>query len=311
MVRAGENAAPQVLLVRRHSSGDWALPRVTPQPGEPAPVAAVRAVLAQAGQAVRLGPPVGVATSGPHAPPIDASHWQAVAVGAPGRRTDNEVDAVEWVAIDDSHAALSGAADRAAVAAAVRLPRTVALVVSRHTAARARPDWPAPDPDRPLDEQGTHDAVRLAGLLGAWLPRRVFTSPSARCVETVTPYAARTAATVELVTLLSEEGFAEDPHGLAAFLDGLVMQLRKTLGAGDGSGAGDGGGAGAGYGGGVVVCTHRPVLATVATHLRVPLAPDATDEPLPPGGCWVAHVAVDGRPIVEQHLLPTEQRAGD
>jgi len=303
VVRAGEDASPQVLLVRRRSSGDWALPRATPQPGEPAPVAAVRAVLAQAGQAVRLGPPVGVATSAPHAPSIDASHWQAVAVGAPGRRTDNEVDAVEWVAIDNSHAALSGAADRAAVAAAVRLPRTVALVVSRHTAARARPDWPAPDPDRPLDEQGAHDAVRLAGLLGAWLPRRVFTSPSARCVETVTPYAARTAATVKLVTLLSEEGFAEDPHGLAMFLDGLVMQLRQTLGAGAG--------AGAGAGGGVVVCTHRPVLATVAAHLSVPLAPDATDEPLPPGGCWVAHVAVDGPPIVEQHLLPTEQRAGD
>ncbi len=309
MVRAGEYASPQVLLVRRRSSGDWALPRATPQPGEPAPVAAVRAVLAQAGQAVRLGPPISVQTSTSRARPVDAHHWQAVAVGAPGRRTDNEVDAVDWVAIDDSHAALSGAADRAAVAAAARLPRTVALVVSRHTAARARPDWPAPDPDRPLDEHGTHDAVRLADLLGAWLPRRVFTSPSARCVETVTPYAARTAATVELVTLLSEEGFAEDPHGLAAFLDTLVAELRQSLGAG--SGVGSGVGYGADDGSGVVVCTHRPVLATVAAHLSVPLAPDATDEPLPPGGCWVAHVAVDGPPIVEQHLLPTEQRAGD
>jgi len=202
---------------------------------------------------------------------------------------------------------LSATADRSAVAAAARLPRTVALVVNRHTAARSRPDWSARDPDRPLDEQGTHDAVRLAGLLGAWLPSRVFTSPSVRCVQTVTPYAARTAATVELVTLLSEEGFAKDPHGLVAFLDALVVQLRQALG--------DGAGHGARYasddGGGVVVCTHRPVLATVAAQLSVPLAPDATEEPLPPGGCWVAHVAVDGPPIVEQHLLPTEELAGD
>lgn len=289
VIRARADATPEMLLVHRRHRGDWVLPGGTPDPGEPAPVAAVRGVLAQTGQAVRLGRPVGGASAGSGARQVGAYRWRAAPVGAPARRTDGEIDAVDWFPFAASIAALSGASDRAAVADAVRLPRTVALVVSRHTAARARPDWLASDPDRPLDERGAHDAVRLAGVLAAWSPRRVITSPSTRCVETVTPYAARTTGIVELEPLLSEEGFAHDPRGLATFLDALVALLRRSLDADDG---------------GAVLCTHRPVLATMAAQLSVALKAAEIEEPLPPGGCWVAHVPVDGPPTVEQHVLP-------
>lgn len=164
------------------------------------------------------------------------------------------------------------------------------MVVIRHAAARPRPDWPASDPDRPLDEHGVRDAARLADLLSVWAPRRILTSPSVRCIETIKPYAARAAATIELVPLLSEEGYAQDPAALAAYVSDLLAALRLALQHGDD--------------GGVAICTHRPLLVPLAAAMSIPVPPRDAEEPLPPGGCWVVHLALDASSTVERHPAP-------
>src|SRR5690606_41876650 len=56
---------------------------------------------------------------------------------------------------------------------------------------------PISDALRPLDAAGRAEAVRLAGLLHAYGHARLISSATARCLETVLPYARRTGASIE------------------------------------------------------------------------------------------------------------------
>jgi broad specificity phosphatase PhoE len=78
------------------------------------------------------------------------------------------------------------------------------LVIVRHAIALRQADWREPDHLRPLTPKGYEQAELLVDVLGGVDVNRVFSSPFLRCVETITPLAARRALPVEPLDELTE-----------------------------------------------------------------------------------------------------------
>jgi len=300
-----EPTGPQVLLVHRERYDDWSLPKGKLRPDESWPVAAVRETREETGFPVRLGAPVGSSFYEFEGRPKEVRYWLATATGAQQKRIGDEVDACEWFDPDAALAAVKHDRERELIVAAIGLPPTVALVIARHAKARSRKKWPGEDQNRPLDKRGNDQAGRLAGLLAAWSPGRVISSPSRRCVDSIEPYARHMDSTVDLEPLLSEEEHSRRSGAVAALLGTVVAEVRRDLIQGKGevdrpSAQADSLGEPSR---GVVLCTHRPVLPTIADALRIPLAADDRQEALPTAGCWILHLTAAGVLEIERHRV--------
>jgi 8-oxo-dGTP diphosphatase len=106
--------------------------------------------------------------------------------------------------------------------------------VLRHAKAESRDDWSGDDLERPLDSAGTERAKALSPLLHAYGVRRIVSSPTTRCTQTVEPFAHEIGTFLEIDDRLSEgTSFADVNRSISAMLD------RKKP---------------------IVVCTHRPTL---------------------------------------------------
>ncbi|WP_436793268.1 SixA phosphatase family protein [Actinospongicola halichondriae] len=66
----------------------------------------------------------------------------------------------------------------------------MALLIVRHGHAGERRSWSGDDRVRPLSERGRKQAAALAADLVQYEPRRILTSPTTRCRETVEPLGA-------------------------------------------------------------------------------------------------------------------------
>jgi 8-oxo-dGTP diphosphatase len=80
----------------------------------------------------------------------------------------------------------------------------VAVYLVRHASAGTRNEGDRDDIDRSLDSKGRRQADALADTLGRLDIAWVASSPSRRCLQTVTPLAARSAINLEVVTDLIE-----------------------------------------------------------------------------------------------------------
>ena len=141
-----------------------------------------------------------------------------------------------WLPFDQALDTLSYEHDRETLLRAdeVHAP-TSALLVLRHAHAEDRSGWEGEDRWRPLAEDGHRQAEQLAATLAAYGVRRVVTSSSTRCVQTVTPYARCAGLKVREDDGLSEEGATRKSLTLAA--EKALASMKNT-----------------------VLCTHRPVL---------------------------------------------------
>ena len=129
---------------------------------------------------------------------------------------------------------------------ALEQPRkTRTLVVLRHSQARSRKAWRPDDRDRPLLATGRQQATKLVPALAAYDVRRLLSSSSTRCVQTLEPYAAATGRRLRTDQLLSEEDATRG--GIRRLVTGLVDDLGDRPASA----------------GGLVLCTHRPVLPWV------------------------------------------------
>ena len=252
-----------VLLVHRPKYDDWSFPKGKLDPGEHAVTAAVREVAEETGLDVRLGPalaPQRYRMSNGRWKSVD--YWVARTIGSDdvgGYRANEEIDAVEWVAWRDAAPRLTYQYDRDTLAEALPLRRkTRALVVLRHSRARARGGWKKDDRLRPLVRLGETQAQRLVPLLAAFDVTSAHSSSSLRCVQTVTPYVETTGWPAKVYDELSEEG---------ASAEGIVELVGALLDAGEST----------------VVCTHRPVLPLVVDALGLP------EVKLEPGDMLVVH----------------------
>ena len=65
----------------------------------------------------------------------------------------------------------------------------MAVLLVRHAVAKSRHSWDDDDVLRPLTHKGERQAASLVSMLKAYDIDRVLSSPSVRCVQTVTPLA--------------------------------------------------------------------------------------------------------------------------
>ncbi len=116
------------------------------------------------------------------------------------------------------------------------------LHVVRHAKAHGRSKHEGPDQLRPLDDKGERQAKVLSELALFDRVTRVVSSPAVRCVDTVTPLAARLGVHVEVDDRLWEGHDAT-----------VVLQLAEELDAEDTD---------------VVLCSHGDIIPD-ALHLLV------------------------------------------
>jgi phosphohistidine phosphatase SixA len=136
--------------------------------------------------------------------PKRVHYWAARVASLDDRAVPNdEVDQVKWV--DAAHAIehVSYTHDHGVLADFARLPvQTVPVILLRHAKAVDKASWKHADARRPLDDSGRADAKSLAEVLACFAPHvgfapgagfapraRLITSPAARCVETLRPFA--------------------------------------------------------------------------------------------------------------------------
>ena len=229
----------EVLLVHRPRYDDWSFPKGKLDPGEDAAVAAVREVREETGLSIRLTRPLPMTRYRNGARMKRVHYWVGRVEGSDdvtGYLVNDEIDEVVWLPFDEALDTLSYEHDRETLLRAdeVHAP-TSALLVLRHAHAEDRSGWEGEDRWRPLAEDGHRQAERLAATLAAYGVRRVVTTSSTRCVQTVTPYARCAGLKVREDDGLSEEGATRKSLTLAA--EKALASLKNT-----------------------VLCTHRPVL---------------------------------------------------
>ena len=300
----------EVALVHRPKYDDWAWPKGKLDPDEEWPAAAVRETHEETALEVRLGRPLPAAAytvldRDGEAATKEVRYWAAEVTGGGGPLA-NEIDEVRWLDVVAASDRLDYARDRDQLRAVVRADKegglsTWALAVIRHAKSFPRSKWTDPDDQlRPLVAPGVDRANAIVPLLAAYGVRRLVSSPSVRCADTLRPYAAWLGRPLRLKEALSEEGYEQDPARAVYHLQRLLDRPRPA-----------------------VVCSHGPVLPDLLGHLAALVDPsadgptdgaadaakqlgEAAESGMGKGEVLVAHIAGSGQDArvvaVERHF---------
>ena len=311
--RPGPDGRPEILLVHRRKYDDWSLPKGKVEPGETLPVTAVREVLEEGGARLALGRRLDSVRYNVGGRPKRVHYWSASVTSVDDHAVPNdEVDKVEWVAADRAADRISYNRDNAVVADFARLPpQTVPVILLRHAKAVAKSHWKRADDRRPLDDAGRTDAKALAELLACFGPRaRLITSPAARCVETLRPFAELSGAELRvepslyihhhssrtvppdshpsITALLSEAINAGEPTIICAHRENLpVLQAAALAALGVTQPPSDAAPGSA--------LSHSALSASAQSDFAEPPLPDLPkdwDDPLPTSGFWVLNLTI-------------------
>jgi 8-oxo-dGTP diphosphatase len=204
-----ENKDVEIAVIHRPRYDDWSLPKGKVDPGETAPVAAVREVLEETGQHAILGRRLDMVSY-----PIDQGvkkvyYWAARATG--GEFTpSNEVDELIWLPMADALERLSYGHDRKMLRHFAKYPAdTHTVLVVRHGSAGRKSRFKGDDTKRPLDKRGRAQAEALVPQLLAFGPTDVFAADRVRCHQTVEPLAEELGVTIHNEPTLTEESYAK------------------------------------------------------------------------------------------------------
>ena len=291
--------------MHRPKYDDWSWAKGKLDPEEEWPVAAVRETHEETALAVGLGRPL----PGAEYTVLDATgqpatkevrYWAAEAT-SPAGPLENEIDEVRWLDVIAASDRLDYARDRDQLRALVRADKagtltTWPLALVRHAHAVGRGSWHEDDQLRPLDAAGQARAAVIAPVLTAYGVKRLVSSPSLRCTDTLRPFAAQLAVAMRTKDGLSEEGYAAEPARAVRHLERLVER-----------------------GAPAALCSHGPVLPALLTALLALVAPDepeadqvsaalraAARDKMAKGEVLVAHMVgtgVTARVVaVERHL---------
>lgn len=254
---------PEVLIVHRPRYGDWSLPKGKLNKGETDAVCAVREVAEETGVRIHLKAPLQAHRYRVKAGLKHVDWWLAEAV--PGETGDvvdpTEVDEVAWRPADAAAACLSYADERARLAEALALPPVTPLLIVRHAKALPRKQWTARDSERPITDWGRRQSRSLVPFLSAFGVRRVVSSSSLRCLQTLNPYARASELALEGWHELTEEVGEREPEAARRATTELATVTART-------------------GVPTVVCGHRPVLPAMLAGVGVPNQRFATAESL-------------------------------
>jgi 8-oxo-dGTP pyrophosphatase MutT (NUDIX family)/phosphohistidine phosphatase SixA len=305
--RPGPDGRPEILLVHRRKYDDWSLPKGKVEPGETLPVTAVREVLEEGGARLALGRRLDSVRYNVGGRPKRVHYWSASVASVDDHAVPNdEVDQIEWVAADRAAERISYNRDNGVIADFARLPaQTVPVILLRHAKAVGKSNWKRADDRRPLDDAGRADAKALAELLACFGPRaRLITSPAARCVETLRPFAQLSGAELREEPSLYIHHHSPRTHP-ADSTTSIAALLTEAITAGEPT----------------IFCAHReniPVLQAAALAAlglaqppsdaapgsalagvglkAFPELPKEWDDPLPTSGFWVLNLALPPPP---------------
>ena len=203
--------ALEVALIHRPRYDDWSLPKGKVDPGETAPVAAVREVLEETGHHAILGRRLDMVSY-----PIDQGvkkvyYWAARSTGGeftPG----SEVDELIWLPIAEAMKRLNYVPDRKMLRHFGKQPAdTHTVLVVRHGTAGRKSRFSGDDTKRPLDKRGRAQAEALVPQLLAFGASDVHAADRLRCHQTVEPLAEELGVTVHDEPALTEESYAKNP----------------------------------------------------------------------------------------------------
>ncbi len=208
---ANKNTALEIAVIHRPRYDDWSLPKGKVDPGETAPVAAVREVFEETGSRSILGRRLAAVSY-----PIDLGvkkvyYWAARSTGgefAPG----NEVDELIWLPVADATKKLNYAQDRKVLRQFKKQSadtRTVLIV--RHGTAGRKSRFSGDDTKRPLDKRGRAQAEALVSQLLAFGATNVHAADRVRCHQTVEPLAEELGVPIQDEPTLTEEAYAKSP----------------------------------------------------------------------------------------------------
>ena len=208
---ATKNAALEIAVIHRPRYDDWSLPKGKVDPGETAPVAAVREVFEETGSRSILGRRLAAVSY-----PIDLGvkkvyYWAARSTG--GEFTaGNEVDELIWLPVADATKKLNYAQDRKVLRQFKKQPAdTHTVLVVRHGTAGRKSRFSGDDTKRPLDKQGRAQAEALVGQLLAFGATNVRAASRVRCQQTVEPLAEELGVPIQDEPTLTEEAYAKSP----------------------------------------------------------------------------------------------------
>ena len=243
----------EVLLVHRTKYDDWSLPKGKQEPDEPLPVTAIREVREETGAAITLGRHLAPVRYRVNGSPKQVDFWAAQVTAVDDAAVPNsEVDKVIWLPVEAALRRVSYKQDVAVLTDfAAGVSDTTPFILLRHARALPRSDWKGDDTARPLDKAGTADAGLLASLLACFAAQAtVASSPAARCLDTVRPYADRTGsplrpeeslralsrtASANPVPLIAALIVGRDPAIVCAHRENLPFLLDATLAAAGGN----------------------------------------------------------------------------
>ncbi|OBH99569.1 NUDIX hydrolase [Mycobacterium scrofulaceum] len=205
------NPGLEVAVIHRPRYDDWSLPKGKVDPGETAPVAAVREVCEETGHGAILGRRLDMVSY-----PIEAGvkkvyYWAARSTGGdftPG----NEVDELVWLPVSDALKKLSYSHDRKMLRHFTKAPAdTKTVLVVRHATAGRKSRFKGDDTQRPLDKRGRAQAEALVPQLLAFGATDVYAADRLRCHQTVEPLAEELGVPVHNEPALTEEAYAKNP----------------------------------------------------------------------------------------------------
>lgn len=259
--RPGPEGA-EILLVHRAKYDDWSLPKGKVEPGEPLPVTACREVGEEAGAVITLGKRLAPARYKVNGNPKQVDWWAARATSVDDSAVPNhEVDQAIWLPLAQALKRVAYKQDVSVLSDfAARPADTIPLILLRHAKALPRSEWGSDDGGRTLDTAGTADAASLALLLSCFAPAaEVVSSPAARCLDTVRPYADLSGSKVRAEPALAPS--ASQDHGPDSY------SLISALVAAEAP---------------AIVCGHRenlPALLDVALTAADAVAPERAESP--------------------------------
>lgn len=270
--------AVEIAVIHRPRYDDWSLPKGKIDPGETAPVAAVREVCEETGHHAVLGRRL-ISVSYPIAQGIKKVHyWAARSTG--GEFTPGpEVDELTWLPVADAMDRLSYSHDRKVLRRFIKKPAdTHSVLIVRHGTAGSRSRFPGDDALRPLDKRGRAQAEALVPQLMAFGATDVYAADRVRCRQTVEPLAAELGVPIHDETDLTEEAYAKDPGRARE----RVLQIAAQPGT-------------------PVICTQGKVIPDLVAWWceRDGLRPDKS--PNDKGSTWVLSLA-DGRLTAADHI---------
>ncbi|OMB92045.1 NUDIX hydrolase [Mycobacterium colombiense] len=268
----------EIAVIHRPRYDDWSLPKGKVDPGETAPVAAVREVHEETGQHAILGRRLDLVSY-----PIDQGvkkvyYWAARATGGefvPG----HEVDRLLWLPLAEAMQRLDYTQDRKVLRHFNKKPAdTQTVLVVRHGTAGRKSRFSGDDAKRPLDKRGRAQAEALVPQLLAFGASQVYAADRVRCHQTVEPLAEDLSVPVQNEPTLTEEAYAKNAkRGRHRMLD--IAEQKGTP----------------------VVCTQGKVIPDLIAWWceRDGVRPDKSRNHK--GSTWVLSL-LDGRLVAADHI---------